>query len=361
MTLSIKQKDFLKNYLFYFIAWSLVTFLLIIVRYYDINQPLGIQDPYFNWTKQITETLLVIIVLSFVYVLLEPLISRKKWKRLSLLPVIILRSLFYFAILFFAFSALTFLENLTQSEFDLSVTWDRYFEVLSGKRFQMIMIYLGVSNVLIQSVKLGTRLLGESVFWSYLRGKYFKPVEEDRIFMFLDLKDSTTIAEKLGPLQFSEFLQRFYYDISFPIKNHQANIYQYVGDEVVLYWTMSKGIESENCLQCFFAIQEQITSKKKNYEERFGIVPQFKAAIHSGRVVTAEIGNFKSEIAFHGDVLNTTSRIMAKCNELGADLLISGDLKDKITGLSNFLIEKEGKYILKGKQEETDIYSVNIK
>ena len=78
MKLSIKQKDFIKNYLFYFFAWILFITLFIIVRYYDINQRLGIQDPYFNWTKQIIETFVVLVLLSFVYVLLEPLISRIK-------------------------------------------------------------------------------------------------------------------------------------------------------------------------------------------------------------------------------------------------------------------------------------------
>ena len=36
------------------------------------------------------------------------------------------------------------------------------------------------------------------VFWEILTGKYLKPRNEKRIIMFLDLKDSTRIAEQLG-------------------------------------------------------------------------------------------------------------------------------------------------------------------
>ena len=39
---------------------------------------------------------------------------------------------------------------------------------------------------------------GQGVFWNILRGKYNTPREEQRIFMFLDLNASTTIAERLG-------------------------------------------------------------------------------------------------------------------------------------------------------------------
>ena len=39
---------------------------------------------------------------------------------------------------------------------------------------------------------------GPGVFRDFLLGKYFHPKREERIFMFMDLRSSTTIAEKLG-------------------------------------------------------------------------------------------------------------------------------------------------------------------
>jgi hypothetical protein len=41
--------------------------------------------------------------------------------------------------------------------------------------------------------------LGQSVLFNYPTGKYHRSVEEDRIFMFLDMKSSTAFAESLAP------------------------------------------------------------------------------------------------------------------------------------------------------------------
>lgn len=38
-----------------------------------------------------------------------------------------------------------------------------------------------------------------------LLGRYHRPVAEERIFMFLDLNDSTAIAAALGPFRFNDF------------------------------------------------------------------------------------------------------------------------------------------------------------
>ena len=45
------------------------------------------------------------------------------------------------------------------------------------------------------------------VFIGIMMGKYLQPKEESRIIMFLDLKDSTPIAEKLGHQQYFLFIR----------------------------------------------------------------------------------------------------------------------------------------------------------
>jgi adenylate cyclase len=68
----------------------------------------------------------------------------------------------------------------------------------------------------------------------YVLGKYHRPEEIIKIFLFIDLKSSTTIAEKLGNLRYSEFLIDYYDDMTDAILMSKAEIYQYIGDEVVL-------------------------------------------------------------------------------------------------------------------------------
>ena len=131
---------------------------------------------------------------------------------------------------------------------------------------------------------------GPGVFIKLLSGKYHRPRIEERIFMFLDMKSSTTIAEQIGHIQFHNLLREFFQDVTDPILYRQGEIYQYVGDEVVVSWTMENGLEDGNCLRCFFDMKRAIQARRSFYEHAFGLVPDFKAGLHSGEVTTGEIG-----------------------------------------------------------------------
>ena len=45
-------------------------------------------------------------------------------------------------------------------------------------------------------------------------------------------------------------------------------------------------------------------------------MPEFKAGMYCGKVVSGEMGSTKMEIAFLEDVINTTARIEEECNGL---------------------------------------------
>jgi len=162
----------------------------------------------------------------------------------------------------------------------------------------------------------------------------------------------------MGELEFSHFLQDYYYDISEPIARYFGRVYQYVGDEVVVTWPMRKGLRYAVCIRCFFAIQKQIRRYAKQYEKSYGRVPGFKAALHGGKVVVSEVGKYKSEIAYHGDVLNTTARVLSKCHELESDLLISDWVHDQLEFPKYLIAESMGSFQLKGKQQEIELHSV---
>ena len=195
---------------------------------------------------------------------------------------------------------------------------------------------------------------------NFFLGTYHKPKEEERIFMFLDLKGSTTMAEELGHGKYFTLLQEFFADISDPITESWGEIYQYVGDEVVVSWPKDLGLNSGNCLKCFFKCQDMIKINADRYLTAFGVVPKFKAGIHLGKVAIGEIGVAKREILFSGDVLNTTSRIQSKCNELDVDLLVSSDLYQEIDAEDKiYQVEEIGECQLRGKNETIKLLNLS--
>ena len=201
---------------------------------------------------------------------------------------------------------------------------------------------------------------GPGILWAILFGKYHKPRDEKRIFMFLDIRSSTSIAEQLGHNKYFQLLKKFFSDITDTILYRKGEIYQYVGDEVVISWKIKNGLKNNNCLNCFFEAKKDIEEKSDRYIEKYGIVPEFKAGIHLGTVTVGEIGVIKKEIAFSGDVLNTTSRIQNECNKYNADLLVSEELLCELNIDSGILVEKIDEIELKGKQKRVKLYSLSV-
>ena len=173
--------------------------------------------------------------------------------------------------------------------------------------------------------------------------------------MFLDMKSSTTIAEQLGHTRFYTLLNELFHEISQPILQTKAEIYQYVGDEVILTWEMEEGLENSNCLKIFFLFQDILLRKSDDYWRDFGIRPEFKAGVHLGKVITAQIGDLKREIVYNGDVLNTTSRIQHECNKYQRDCLVSGTLMNRLKQINGFQCERMDTVTLRGKETEVEI------
>jgi len=195
------------------------------------------------------------------------------------------------------------------------------------------------------------------VFLSIMAGKYLQPKEEERIIIFLDLRNSTPIAEKLGNKYFP-FIRDFIFCISAGIMEHQGRIYQYVGDEIVAWWPSSK----ENAKK---AIQSLIESRKiinKNtgvFNQNYDIVPEYKAGMHTGKVIVGQVGIAKKELVMSGDTINTASRIRSACNDLNQKFLVSKDFVD-ILQLPEWQVESMGIVDLKGKNENIELFALKI-
>jgi adenylate cyclase len=195
---------------------------------------------------------------------------------------------------------------------------------------------------------------GPGILKKFLLGKYNRPKKEERIFMFLDMKSSTTIAEQIGNEKYFYLLSNLFSDLTDIILNNEGEIYQYVGDEIVISWPTKRGVKNANCIHCYLDIKEKLAQSSPYYNNKYGITPFFKAGLHHGIVMAGEVGVIKKDIIYSGDVLNTAARIQAKCNEYKTDFLISEyTLKlFKASDLRQFRTIKIGSIMLRGKKEE---------
>ena len=286
---------------------------------------------------------------------LEYLIDKYIYKKISFGKTILIGSVSYLVavILLVTFGMRAFTKMLGV-EMSLAIYKDYLF---SGEML-LLVIYCFIVGFFIDLFREIDKKFGPGNLWRMMKGEFYHPKEEQRIFMFLDLKNSTGIAEQLGHQKYSELIQDCFHDVSEIVVKYKADIYQYVGDEIVLTWTIKDGLEDLNCIKFFFAYKTKLQEEALVYQGKYDLVPEFKAGLEMGSVMVAEVGDLKREIAYHGDVLNTASRIQGCCNTYGRSLLISENIEQTVGNLLAEQTQLLGDIQLRGKQKNIKIYSV---
>lgn len=204
------------------------------------------------------------------------------------------------------------------------------------------------------------RIVGGRVLTWFLLGRYNTPVVEDRIFMLLDIVGSTSIAERLGDVAALKLISRFFFDIAEPIDRFDGETDIYVGDEVVVHWPLGTPADNARCLQCHAAIRAVMAENRDRYIRDFGAAPDARVGIHGGPVAAGECGDGKRQVVFIGDTINTAKRLQEACRDFDRNVLISGDLLDRIELPPNFRTEDLGTKVLHGRTAETRIFSFSL-
>ena len=211
--------------------------------------------------------------------------------------------------------------------------------------------------VLLVMLRHASQLVGEGSFRNILRGRYHRPRAEERFFLFVDVVGSTPVAERLGPLAVHRYLDRIFQIASDPVDDHGGDVFQYVGDELVVTWPLDAGRKEARPLACFFAIEAALAAAAPEFEREFGSVPRLRAALHAGEVVTGEIGGSRRAIVFHGDVMNTTSRIENATRDLGRPFLVSEEALKRLDGAERYALEDLGPQRLRGREAPMRVYA----
>ena len=346
--------------LYHIIYWTIGNLVLIILLY--------IQTRYINARFDFSEEVLFLpfviigLVMGFIYGffhgLMEYYIDRGLLRDKSMGKVIGFKFIFSLVLLIVLYKVLRYgIFNLFISPIffngDSPMTTDTW-----RSFFVQLFIFYSFLNVGISFISQVNKKFGPGILLPLMLGKYRKPRVEEKVFMFMDLRSSTTIAESLGHLQYSSFIRDSFDDINSVLRAYNTQVYQYVGDEVVLTWSLEDGIDNMACIRFFFACKLAFQKREKYYLANYGQLPVFKAGVHFGPVTAVEIGDVKRDIAYHGDTINTASRIQDMCNEFGRELLASSAITKSCNAQNRYQIEQLGSIVLKGKTEGIGIVSV---
>ncbi|MGH1572862.1 adenylate/guanylate cyclase domain-containing protein [Methylobacterium sp. P31] len=245
-----------------------------------------------------------------------------------------------------------------------STVLNRLFRFMYSERNAMLMtdtglLYaLGISALAVFIFRVRD-LIGPGVFANLLIGRYHRPISEERIFLFLDVAGSTRFADRYGDREAQAYLGQIFNALALPVSRARGSIDDYIGDLALVTWTIERGLRDAACLRCVFDFAARLADDAEAWRSRFGQVPEFRAALHCGPVVTAEIGLERHKIAYFGDVVNTTARLEALSKTLGVHVLVSADLLQRLGPLpDDFVAEDLGAHTLRGREEPLAVASI---
>jgi len=338
-----------------------INIVLSFLNYAVLNSPYSLgPSPLFNATYYLLTNILVGVIAGLlggvVLVTVNGQIFRKRSFKFAMLT-----TLFTYVFIFILVTLVALFTNLIAEHGLDGITYD-IIKIGLGFVFNWTLIsyfilWGGIILLTLFLLQVNDKF-GPGILLKFLAGNYHQPKKEERIFMFMDMRSSTSIAEKIGNEKYFYLLNDLFSDITDTILNNEGEIYQYVGDEIVISWTLKKGIRNANCLRCFTQIQEKLTELAPIYQKEYELMPEFKAGIHSGLVMAGEIGVIKKDIIFSGDVLNTTARIQELCNQYSVDILISKETFELLSDTDGYTLIPMGSIELRGKKTKIELNTI---
>ncbi|MDK1384966.1 adenylate/guanylate cyclase domain-containing protein [Sinorhizobium sp. 8-89] len=223
----------------------------------------------------------------------------------------------------------------------------------------VLLVALAISGPIIFVLRV-RELLGRDVFLNLLTGRYRKPIQEERVFLFVDLAGSTSFAERFGDLKTQEYLGRVFATMADPVLRYGGSIDDYIGDAAVITWPFDRAIADAACIRCVFDILDQIDADAHRWRKEYGEVPSLRAALHGGTIVAAEIGVDKHKITYFGDTVNTTARLEGFCRTFDRQVLISSDLLRRMRLPAFVRSEDLGEQEVKGRGQKLGVFALRV-
>lgn len=213
-----------------------------------------------------------------------------------------------------------------------------------------------------ETLNLFMKFVPESVVQKALRDKPESIFDGELLnvaVLFCDIRDFTSVSEKLSPAQVVTLLNTYYQSMNHVIREHEGVVNQFVGDEIFV--TFGAPISIPNCeekaVHCALGMIERLKQLNADLMNYLQVEIKVGIGINFGPVIAGNLGSDnKIEYSVTGDTVNTGKRIESLTKEKPNTILISESIYDKVKDVFNLnaweLIE------VKGKREKVAVYEV---
>lgn len=184
------------------------------------------------------------------------------------------------------------------------------------------------------------------------------PHSERRVVtvLFADLRDSTTLAERLPPESMIALLNVYLGTLARCVLAHSGIVDKFFGDGLMAVFGVLD--ESDGAADAGKAFLEMRRSVQPLNEVRTSHGEQpinFGVGIHTGEVVFGVVGMIgRADYTALGDTVNTAARLSGLCSGLGKDIVMSPDTASRLRSVGLNVLEL-GPATIRGKSQPITI------
>ena len=184
----------------------------------------------------------------------------------------------------------------------------------------------------------------------------FDGESKDLTVLFADIRNFTTISERLSAAELKSLMNDFFTPITKIIFENNGTIDKYVGDMVMAFWgaPLEDLNHRENSVKAALLMLEKVEELRPIFLERGYPEIAIGIGVNSGMMNVGDMGSiYRRSYTVLGDAVNLSSRLEALTKFYGIKLLVG---EAAIKGLDGFLFRHIDRVKVKGKIKAVDCF-----
>lgn len=176
--------------------------------------------------------------------------------------------------------------------------------------------------------------------------------------LFVDIRGFTTLSESLSPTQVVGILNLYLEKVTEAIFKNEGTLDKFIGDAVMAVYNAPLDVEDyhKKAVLTGLDIVSAVESLNDRIKKEFNVQISCGVGIHCGRAIVGNIGcNYRMDYTAIGDTVNTAERLESIAK--GGQVLLSEEMYEHVK--QHFHAEFIGEHILKGKQNQIKVFSLN--
>lgn len=188
--------------------------------------------------------------------------------------------------------------------------------------------------------------------------------------LFCDLKNYTTISERLSPLQMVSMLNEYLGVMNSIIDQHKGCVIEFLGDGILAVFGAPQAYSdhAEKAARCALAMREGLESLNRQWQsdglaQRWEEVVEgnieFRIGLHTGLVVAGNLGSkTRMKYAVIGDTVNVAARLEQLNKNFDSTVLMSDEVKSRLPNELASRATRQGEVPVKGRSQSVVVYSI---